>query len=141
MPSRIEMKVSPSVEERASVLRTLMAYNDSRTGDSASETLALLVRDSVTDAIIGGLHGEFFYKWLFIELLALAPEIRKGGIGSKLLEMAEQAARDRGCTGIWLDTFDFQAPRFYQRHGFTEFGVIEDFPEGHKRHFYQKRLR
>ncbi|HBP5737900.1 TPA: GNAT family N-acetyltransferase, partial [Pseudomonas aeruginosa] len=28
----------------------------------------------------------------------------------------------------------------YQRHGFTEFGHLDDFPPQHKRFFFQKRL-
>jgi hypothetical protein len=42
--------------------------------------------------------------------------------------------------GIWLDTFDFQAPDFYRGHGFTEFGKLSDYPPGHQRYFFQKRL-
>ena len=46
------------------------------------------------------------------------------------MEMAEHAAREKGCVGIWLDTFDFQAPEFYKRHGYTAFGQVEDFRRG-----------
>ncbi|MNJ78333.1 hypothetical protein D3C77_760620 [compost metagenome] len=56
------------------------------------------------------------------------------------MKMAEDLAREKGCVGIWLDTFDFQAPGFYQKLGFTEFGQLEDFPPGHKRFYFQKRL-
>jgi hypothetical protein len=42
--------------------------------------------------------------------------------------------------GVWLDTFDFQAPEFYRQHGYVEFGHIDDYPPGHKRYFFQKRL-
>jgi ribosomal protein S18 acetylase RimI-like enzyme len=55
--------------------------------------------------------------------------------------MAEDLAREMNCIGIWLDTFDFQAPEFYRRLGFSEFGQIEDHPPGHRRFFMRKRLQ
>lgn len=53
---------------------------------------------------------------------------------------AEAEARRRGLSGIWLDTWTFQAPGFYQRLGFTECGRIRDDPPGHDRIFYVKRF-
>ena len=49
-------------------------------------------------------------------------------------------AREKECVGIWLDTFSFQAPAFYQKMGYSELGQIVDYPPGHRRHFFQKRL-
>ncbi|MFC5695219.1 GNAT family N-acetyltransferase [Pseudomonas sp. GCM10022186] len=140
MSTRIEMMANPGEVERSAILRPLRAHNFSRAGDPKPETIALLVRDEQTNEIIGGLYGEIFYRWLFIELLAIPEQTRGQGIGSRLMDMAEDIAREKGCVGIWLDTFDFQAPAFYQRHGFTEFGCLDNFPLDHKRFFFQKRL-
>ncbi len=60
--------------------------------------------------------------------------------GGRLLAEAETLARARGLVGIWLDTHGFQAPDYYPRLGYTEFGRIEDQPPGHTRRFFQKRL-
>lgn len=132
--------VNPGDEERSAILRPLRAHNRAQEGDPKPESLALLVRDEHTNEIIGGLYGEIFYRWLFIELLAIPEQSRGQGTGSRLMEMAENTALERGCVGIWLDTFDFQAPAFYERHGFTEFGHLDNFPPQHKRLFFQKRL-
>lgn len=140
MTTRIEMMVDPGEEERLAILRPLRAHNLSQAGDPKPETIALLVRDEQTGEVIGGLYGEIFYRWLFIELLAIPEQTRGQGVGSRLMRMAEDVARERSCVGIWLDTFDFQAPSFYERHGFTEFGRLDDFPPEHKRLFLQKRL-
>ena len=140
MSTRIEMMVNPGDEERSAILRPLRAHNRAQEGDPKPESLALLVRDEHTNEIIGGLYGEIFYRWLFIELLAIPEQSRGQGTGSRLMEMAENTALERGCVGIWLDTFDFQAPAFYERHGFTEFGHLDNFPPQHKRLFFQKRL-
>lgn len=69
------------------------------------------------------------------------PEQARGqGMGTKLMHMAEDLAREKNCIGVWLDTFDFQAPGFYQKLGYSELDQIVDYPPGHKRFFFQKRL-
>ena len=137
---RIDIAINPSEDERSAILRPLRAFNVAQAGDAQAEAVALLVRDEQSNEVIGGLYGEIFYRWLFIELLAIPEQARGQGTGSRLMQMAEALARDKGCVGIWLDTFDFQAPGFYQQHGFTEFGHLDDFPPEHKRFFFQKRL-
>jgi len=139
MTLRIELSQDPTEEQRAAILAPLRAYNIAKAGPSLYEPVALLVRDD-NDAILGGLYGHTFYRWLFIELLAVPEEGRGQGIGSKLMNMVEEFAREKDCVGIWLDTFDFQAPGFYKKLGYTECGEIVDYPLGHKRHFFQKRL-
>lgn len=139
MTLRIELSQDPTEEQRAAILAPLRAHNIAKAGPSRYEPVALLVRDD-NDAILGGLYGHTFYRWLFIELLAVPEEGRGQGIGSKLMNMVEEFAREKDCVGIWLDTFDFQAPGFYKKLGYTECGEIVDYPLGHKRHFFQKRL-
>ena len=46
----------------------------------------------------------------------------------------------RGCAGVRLDTTSFQAPDFYKRHGYTEFGRIDGYPPGHARIWLMKRF-
>ncbi|MBA1232747.1 GNAT family N-acetyltransferase [Pseudomonas viridiflava] len=140
MSVNIEVKTDPTEDDRLAILEPLRRYNADKAGDGLSEKLALLVRDEQTGEIIGGLHGRFFYRWLFIELLVVPEQTRGQGTGSRLMQMAEDLAREKNCIGMWLDTFDFQAPDFYRNHGFTEFGQIEDYPPGHARFFFQKRL-
>ena len=38
---------------------------------------------------------------------------------------AEAEGRKRGCTAIWLDTFEFQARPFYEKIGFAVFGTLD----------------
>lgn len=140
MPMRIDFTSTPSADDRAAILKPLRAHNNVAAGDPKAETFALLVRDEITNEVTGGLYGEIFYRWLYIELLAVPEQARGEGIGSRLMEMAEALAREKSCVGIWLDTFDFQAPDFYKRLGFTEFGRLDDFPPGHQRFYLHKRL-
>jgi GNAT superfamily N-acetyltransferase len=140
MSVRIELTSQPTEEDYLAILTPLRAYNVSQAGDAGAEKFALLVRDEHTHEVLGGLYGKLLYRWMFIELLAVPEQTRSQGTGSRLMGMAEELAREKNCVGIWLDTFDFQAPDFYRKHGFTEFGQLQDYPPGHQRLFFHKRL-
>jgi GNAT superfamily N-acetyltransferase len=140
MSVRIDFKSNPSEDERLQILEPLRAYNAAMAGDGKSEKFAFFVRDESSDAVLGGLHGRILYRWLFIELLVVPEQTRGQRMGSQLMELAEDLARERECVGIWLDTFDFQAPEFYRKLGFSEFGHLDDYPPSHQRLFFHKRL-
>jgi GNAT superfamily N-acetyltransferase len=137
-PWEIILESDPDAEIRAKILEPLAAYNESAAGPAHWGLLALTVRDRDGE-IVGGLWGRTGYGFLFVELLALGPA--KGlGLGRKLMALAEDEARRRGLSGIWLDTWTFQAPGFYAKLGFLECGRIADYPPGYARIFYVKRF-
>ena len=45
---------------------------------------------------------------------------RGDGLGAQLLAEFEAEARSRGCAHVFVTSFTFQAPGFYQRHGYRE---------------------
>jgi GNAT superfamily N-acetyltransferase len=98
----------------------------------------VILSDLDTDAVMGGLWGESIYSQLHVDLLFIPKPLRRTGIGRRVLGCAETEAARRGCVGAWLDTYSFQARGFYERLGYTVFGVIEDFPPGHCRFFLKK---
>ena len=101
--------------------------------------VTLLVQDA-EGKTLGGLLGLTFWGWLFIDWLWLSPELRGKGYGGELLTRAEAVARDRGCTNAYTDTFSFQAPGFWQRNGYVEFGRLDGMPAGHARVWFRKAL-
>lgn len=92
------------------------------------------------DKIIGGMLGGSFWRWFYIEIFWLDDSIRNAGYGSQMLELAEKEAKTRDCVAIFVDTMSFQAPKFYKKKGYTEWGRLDDFPPGHARIFMQKQL-
>jgi len=92
------------------------------------------------DVFLGGLTARLVHDWMFVALLAVDAAARGKGVGRSLVSAAESAARARAATGIWLDTFSFQAPGFYERLGFTRIATLPDSPSGAARYFYSKRL-
>ena len=90
--------------------------------------------------VLGGLLALIWGGWLRVGTLWVSETARGRGHGSRLLEAAEAYAKERGCKGVCLDTFSFQARPFYERHGYTVFATQKDNPPGHARYFLEKRL-
>ena len=80
--------------------------------------------DDADGQLAGGLSGYFVQGWLFVKLLAIVDGQRGSGIGRALMLKAEEIARQKGYAGIYLDTFNFQAPRFYESLGYVECGRL-----------------
>ncbi len=74
--------------------------------------------------LVGGLTAHTVQGWLFIKLLGIAEGQRGSGTGRALLARAEDFARQKGLVGVYLDTFEFQAPRFYLSLGYSECGRL-----------------
>lgn len=136
----LETKLHPNQDDRDAILNPLLAYNASKAGDEGYKPLAIFLRDDEGE-IQGGLWAKCYYRWLFIELL-FVPEVMRGQqLGAKLLAQAEQWAKEENCVGIWLDTFSFQAPGFYEKQGYAVFGKLEQYPpDAHQRIFLRKLL-
>ncbi|MDF0602962.1 GNAT family N-acetyltransferase [Psychromarinibacter sp. C21-152] len=120
------------------VLGLLDAHSEALGLPFVIEHIALEAWDG--DSFLGGLTARMTQEWVFLALLAVSEAARGRGIGRQLMGALEQAARDRGATGIWLDTFSFQAPAFYEGLGYAVFGQLPDMPAGHTRYFLMKRL-
>ena len=135
----ITRETTPDPAEVERVRQGLFAYNQRHTSDDSYEPVTLLVRDRA-GAVVGGLLGSIYWGWLAVDILWLADEVRHQGWGSRLLHTAEQIAIERGCHSAHLDTLSFQAPLFYEQHGYTVFGVLDDMPRGHRRYFLKKDL-
>lgn len=140
-PPRLVVAETAQEADRHAIVEALVAYNDAAAGrPSGFLPVAILFKHPANEATIGGIWGKITYDWLFIELLVVPQAWRKQGLGTKLIAAAEDLARSRGCRGIWLDTFAFQAPEFYRRNGFAECGRIDDHPRGACRYFFKKDL-
>ena len=126
-------------EVRKQIVAPLIQYNESKAGPIQYRPLVVVLR-SPEGQIAGGLWGGTGYGWLFTQLLVVPEGARGKGVGRRLMVMAEQEAFARGCHSAWLDTHEFQARGFYEKLGYSCFGVLPNYPHGHERIFLQKRL-
>jgi GNAT superfamily N-acetyltransferase len=140
MPVQIILEENPLSEDVKTIYKELLAFNTGIGGAPENKPILVLLRDTGTGETLGGVHGVCFYGWLYITMFFIPGDLRKKGYGTKLLAKAETYARQQGSHGIWLDTFSFQAPGFYEKAGYEKFGELPNFPTGHSRIFYRKIL-
>ena len=135
----IETDEVTEADEKA-MIRFLGAFNRTRAGPEGVQALGLLLRPAPNAPIEGGVIGWSWYGWMHIAFVYLPENLRGAGLGRQLLQRAEAIARERGCRGLWLDTFSFQAPDFYRKLGYHEFGRLDGWPLGHSRYWMTKAL-
>ena len=135
----LALEAEPDNATVDAIAEGLGAYNESFEPGGNWQLLWIIGRDDA-GAAQAGLKGVTYYNWLFVEWLWVAEPYRRQGVGSRLLSDAEGLARQRGCTSVYLDTYSFQAPEFYRRLGFKEFGRLNDFPPGRSRIWLSKSL-
>jgi GNAT superfamily N-acetyltransferase len=93
------------------------------------------------DDLAGGLVGYTWATWLHVTYLWVDERHRGAGLGAGLLREAERiASRERGCRASRLETWEFQAPRFYEKQGYDVVCVIPDYPPGITEYTLTKRL-
>src|SRR5262245_7980572 len=127
---RVEAKHDLSATEVAAVEHRLYEHNREATGARDGRDLGFVIRDETGD-VVGAALG---YSWAGIaelEPLWVTEGYRGGGRGCALLESVVEEARRRGVRRIWLASYDFQAPLFYERAGFVRVADLKDWLIGH----------
>ena len=132
----LENTESQKAQEIGDLIRS---YNRSKREAAESEPLNLYIEDEQGE-LMAGLVAETFGNWLEIEYLFVKEEFRGQGIGSQLLQQAESEAKKRNCRYVFVNTYQFQAPAFYQKYGYKEVFTLKDYPYTGQRHYYQKDL-
>jgi GNAT superfamily N-acetyltransferase len=118
-----------SPADAEAITAILIAYNRQFTPGTPRLPLRLVVHDDA-GGVVGGALGYTAHGWCYVDILTLTEPMRGTGEGKRLLAAVEEAARARGCMGVYLFSYSFQAPDFYKRQGYSEFGRIDDLPKG-----------
>lgn len=104
------------------------------------DTLDKKIIDDKGNIIAGCIAKMYCWNVTYIDILWVDAKYRKQGLGTELLGEIERTAKEKGCYLVHLDTFDFQAKEFYEKHGYLLFGTLEDCPKGHCRYYLKKNL-
>jgi lactoylglutathione lyase len=135
--------IEPSRETEATLNALLddriYEFNAEATGSRDGRAFAGVIND-VSGNIIAAVHGHTWGECCYVAHLWVHASQRGRGIGSALLRSAEDEAIRRGCRQALLLTHSFQAPEFYERHGYVRQATIPNYPQGHAQYVYVKRL-
>jgi GNAT superfamily N-acetyltransferase len=126
--------------EAQAVCASLQAFNNRAVGPIRFTPIHLAARADDGE-VIAGLVAEVALGWLEIHVLWVGETERGRGLGSALLDACERRARELGAHSARLDTFDWQAEAFYDRHGYRCFARLPAYPDDHERIFMSKALR
>ncbi|HEY8382158.1 MAG TPA: GNAT family N-acetyltransferase [Microvirga sp.] len=140
MSIRLDFVPEASPDLRETILQGVRAFNAMLFAEAPKgQDLAIAITDE-TGAAVGGLLGRTAGGWLAIELIFVPEPLRGQGLASRLVAMAEEKARTRGCHAAWLDTLNPDARRLYEQLGYAVFGELPDYPAGFTRAFLRKAL-
>ena len=137
-PVALVLTDAPPPEARRAILDGLDAFNQGHGGDYKLHQLAVLIEEK--RRVVGGLLGWTWWEWLYVEWLFIPEAMRRSGLGRDIMRRAESEARERGCRGVYLDTFHFQARGFYEKLGYTVYGTLDGMPAGGARYYLSKKL-
>ncbi len=134
-----QVETDPCNEDIEALRGRLRMYNKSKVDFNEATDLAIFVRNEA-GKMMGGICAELWGAVLEIDFLWIDESWRGQGVGKQLLLQLEEAARERNGRTAVLDTFDFQAPDFYQSLGYEIFGTVEGFGNQHCKYFLRKSL-
>jgi ribosomal protein S18 acetylase RimI-like enzyme len=136
---KIAIEAAPTPADMHIVVGGLVAYNASKSNGDTPNYYLITVRGQ-DGQVVGGLMGATYLGWTQVNAVWMPEALRGQGIGTRLMALAEQVARERGCPRIFLETLSFQALPFYEKLGYQVVSRIEGFPPGGVRYALTKIL-
>lgn len=92
-------------------------------------------------AFVGGVLFYASNDWLFLTSGIVFEPYRNKGIYKAVIKKLEEYAKENGLSGIFVSTYDFQAPWFYEKNGFKQGAVLHNCPAGNTSIDYYKSLK
>ena len=139
LPHPLIVEDQPAPDDLKFLEDQIIQHNITQTGAFDGRGLAIFVRGEQY-GIIAGISGYTWAGMCEIEFLWVRADLQGQGYGTRLLQAAEQEARQRGCSIMILGSYSFQAPEFYQKHGYELVGRIDDCPPKHTNYYFKKNL-
>lgn len=129
----------PKPQDLETLSAGLLAHHASQGHPRKGDKFCIFLNDDDGKAY-AGIIATCTWNGMHIDSLWVDETLRGKEYGTKLMKMAEDEARKRGCTLAFTDTFSWQAPGFYEKLGYTLYGKLEGFPEGNVLNYYSKKL-
>ncbi|MCY4556954.1 MAG: GNAT family N-acetyltransferase [Chloroflexi bacterium] len=134
----MEFVTNPTDHQLAEVEHGLNEYNAGVvSARSVTPVQAVFVESG---RAVAGVVAAAYWGKLHVRLLWVHSDHQHEGLGTRLMRWAEDRGRDLHCVSIMVDTMSFQAPEFYAKLGYGQFGVSGGYEGGASRHYFEKTL-
>ena len=100
---------------------------------------AILVRNKESE-VIAGCNGSIIFGSIYTDQLWVDPNLRKQGLGKKLMEAVHEYGKKQGCAISTVTTMSFQAPDFYKKLGYKVDFSRKGYSKGASCIFMSKKL-
>ncbi len=108
----------------------LYRHNSGATGQDDAQGLGFVIRDQAGQ-MIAAAAGYSWARTSELKQLWVNEAHRGQGHARALLDAFVGEARRRGVRRIWVQSYDFQAPAFYEQAGFVRMAEFPGWPDGH----------
>jgi GNAT superfamily N-acetyltransferase len=140
MNNKYFIEVAADAQQMVQILEDkIYEHNSSSINKFDGALFSRIVRND-KEEIIAGIAGWTWAGACEITLLWVHEESRLKGIAKLLLQAAEEEARIKKCSIILVKSYSFQAPQFYERHGFLIAHTIDNFPQGFRYYTLTKKI-
>ena len=80
--------------------------------------------------LVGSVYLDIQEKGLYLGMLTVSPQLQAAGIGKQLMKAAEEFAREKNCTCIFMNVISLRHELigWYERLGYTKTGETKPFP-------------
>lgn len=139
MPDNVKfvLSCSPADNAASEIIKNLWQHNEQYAPVNMKN---FMISATYNNETIAGLVTRTWWGTLDIQYLWVMEPFRGKGTGRKLMLLAEEEAKKEKCRMATVDTFSCQAPGFYQKLGYSEYGSLSGYAEKYTRHYLSKLL-
>ncbi|MBN1646550.1 MAG: GNAT family N-acetyltransferase [Spirochaetales bacterium] len=134
----IEATTSPDKKDEQIIDEGLTIYNKSKIGEQKYTPVGCFAR--ANGNVVGGITGNLFWNYLYIDMMWIDERHRGNGLGRKLIAAVEKLSIKNGIRRSHLCTASFQSLDFYKKCGYKIIGQLDDMPAGETEYFLYKKL-
>lgn len=135
---KVVVDYAPAKADNAVVREGIIASNENIIGERDKAFSIFLKNDS--GQVFGGIQAFLCTESVYIDVLWVEENLQKQGYGTKLLDAVEREAIKNGCVFSLVDTWDFQAEKFYLKNGYERIGELKNYWLDHSKIFLRKKL-
>ncbi|MBP6951636.1 MAG: N-acetyltransferase [Alphaproteobacteria bacterium] len=135
----ITYEPKPSSEDVAVLDQGIEDNARLKKGMDPIEPFAFFVKDQ-KGQVLAGCRGDIIHGCVYTGSLWVSEPLRGKGIGTRLLQAAEQLAREKGCAMATINTMDWEALELYQSLGYKVDLARKGYKNNSTFYFLKKEL-